>query len=177
MRPVASREGLLVRELAGEVVVYDLERHEAHCLNQSAGLVFKYSDGRSTVAEIAARLQAELKLPVDEGIVWLALGQLDEAGLLAQEPARPRKLGGWSRRDAMLRMGIGLAVLLPAVTSILVPSPAEASATCVPSTACSGASGAPCYRTSSAFCGQGCTCQPGACTGNCCDGSGQQCSY
>jgi len=177
MRPVASREGLLVRELAEEVVVYDLERHEAHCLNRTAGLVFKCSDGRSTVAEIAARLQTELKLPADEAIVWLALDSLDEAGLLAHKPARPRESGGWSRRDAMLRMGIGLGMLLPVVTSILVPTPAEAAATCVPSGACGTNSGAPCYRTSSSLCGQGCTCQGSTCSSGCCDGSGVNCSY
>ncbi len=177
MRPVASRDGLLVRELGEEVVVYDLERHEAHCLNRTAGLVFRYSDGRRTVAEIAARLQSELKLAADESVVWLALDRLDEAGLLVHNPGRPCEPGGWSRRGAMLRMGSGLAVLLPVVTSILVPTPAEAGASCVPAGACGTNSGAPCYRTSGSFCGQGCTCQGSTCTSGCCDGSGQNCSY
>ncbi len=177
MRPVAGREGLLVRELADEVLVYDLARHEAHCLNRSAAFVFKHSDGRNTVREIAARLEAELKLPADEEMVWLGLDRLDEVGLLTHKPAPPPAPGGWSRRDALLRVGLGLAVLLPAVTSILVPSPAEAAATCVPATACGTNSGAPCYRTSSAFCGTGCTCQGTTCTSGCCDGSGVNCSY
>ncbi len=177
MRPVASREGLLVRELAGEVVVYDLERHEAHCLNRTAGLVFRCCDGRSTVAEIAARLESELKLAAGEPVVWLALEELDGAGLLVHDPARPCEPGGWSRRDVMLRMGSGLAALLPVVTSILVPTPAEAGASCVPVGACSMNLGAPCYRTSGSFCGQGCTCQSSPCSGGCCDGSGQPCSY
>ncbi len=177
MRPVASRKGLLVRELAGEIVVYDLERDEAHYLNRTAACVFEHSDGRETVAEIAVRLQAELKLPADEALVWLALDRLEEAGLLAHKPTRPCDAGGWPRRDAIVRTGIGLALLLPVVASILVPTPAEAAATCVPATACGSNSGAPCYRTSSAFCGQGCTCQGTTCTSGCCDGSGLNCSY
>ncbi len=177
MRPVASRNGLLVRELAGEVVVYDLERHEAHCLNRISAFVFEQSDGRNTVAEIAAGLQAELDVPAEQEIVWLALDRLHEAGLLAHTPVRPRESGGWSRRDTIVRVGIGFAALLPVITSIVVPTPAEAAVTCAPAGACGTNSGAPCYRTSPAFCGQGCTCQGSTCTSGCCDGSGQNCSY
>src|SRR5512143_2183904 len=115
MRPVASNDGLLVRELAGELVVYDLERHEAHCLNRTAAFVFEQCDGRSSVAEITSRLQAQFETPADEDLVWQALGQLDGARLLAHMPTRPPVPGGFSRRDVVRRVGLGLAVAVPAV--------------------------------------------------------------
>jgi len=173
---VAIREGLLVRELAGELVVYALKRHEAHCLNRTAAFVFTHNDGRATAGQIADRLQAELNVAADEDLVWLAIRQLDEAGLLGRTPPRP-ELESRSRRDAVRRIGRGAAALLPVVTSILVPTPAEAAATCVPAGACSANAGKDCYRFGAAGCGPTCTCQPGSCSSNCCDSVPQNCPY
>ena len=38
MKPMRRTEGLVVKELEDEVLVYDLERHRAHCLNAPAGV-------------------------------------------------------------------------------------------------------------------------------------------
>lgn len=171
MNPLARKDGLLVRELAEEVVAYDVDRHEAHCLNPTAAFVFKNSDGRASVGDIATRLHA------DEPLVWLALERLGEAGLLEQSPAPPPERGGWSRRDVVRRMGLGLSVLLPAVTSILVPTPAEAAVTCVAAGACAGNPGPSCYIANPALCDGSCTCQPGICPSNCCDTGALDCSF
>jgi hypothetical protein len=178
MRPVASNDGLLVRELAGELVVYDLGRHEAHCLNRTAAFVFKQCDGRSTVEDIAGRLRAELDTPAGEDLVWQALGQLDGARLLAHVPVRPLRADGLSRRDVVRRVAVGLAVAVPVVSSILVPTPAEASVTCVNASTCLSNVGMSCYSASPALCDGTCTCRTGGtCTGNCCDLTNQPCSY
>jgi hypothetical protein len=50
--PCARTEGLVVQTLADEVLVYDLERHKAHCLNHAAALIWKHCDGRTSVAEM-----------------------------------------------------------------------------------------------------------------------------
>src|SRR5437867_3082627 len=36
VKPARRTEGLVLTELTGEVLVYDLERHRAHCLNPAA---------------------------------------------------------------------------------------------------------------------------------------------
>ncbi len=41
--PHGRKDGLVVKELGNETLVYDLERDEAHCLNQTAALVWKTS--------------------------------------------------------------------------------------------------------------------------------------
>jgi hypothetical protein len=177
MGPVASNEGLLVRELGGELVVYDLERHEAHCLNRTAAFVFKQCDGRTSVAEIASRLRAEFGAPADEDLVWQALDRLDGARLLRHKPARPAA-PRFSRRNAVRHVGLGVAVLVPAVASILVPTPAEAAVTCVDDSTCLSNVGLACYVSSPALCDGTCTCRTGGtCTGNCCDLTNQPCSF
>jgi hypothetical protein len=74
-------------------------------------------------------------------------------------------------------MALGLSVLLPAVTSILVPTPAEAAVTCVAATSCVSSPGSSCYISSSALCDGSCTCQPASCLGECCDSLGSDCSF
>ena len=86
--PVARRARLLVRELAEEVVVYDEERHRAHCLNRTAAIVWQNCDGRTTVSGIAGRVGERLSAHVSDEVVWLALEQLAEFGLLASGARR-----------------------------------------------------------------------------------------
>lgn len=159
MRPRARRKGLLVRELPGELVVYDRETHQAHCLNRSAALVFRSADGRRTVSDIAARMTAELGAGSDE-LVSSALEGLSSARLLdAWEPESP---GPAKRRDALRRIALGAAASLPVVTSLLVPTPAEAANTCIPEAACPGATGQRCYDIDPSEC----ELQTKACTGS-----------
>ena len=165
MKPVARRTGLVVRELPDEVVVYDLERHEAHCLNRTAAMVFRSADGCRTVADIAGILGAETNTPPDEAVVGMAIGELVEARLL--EPAvEPIPTLASSRREALRRVGLGAAVLLPLITSVLVPTPSEAAATCVSS--CAG------QPPGQQCCGGGALGCPGDCSNPACvcDGAG-----
>jgi hypothetical protein len=160
MKPVARKNGLVVRDLADEVVVYDKERHEAHCLNGTAATVFRNADGQRSVSDLAVLLGADG--PGAEGLVEMALGQLGEARLLEGDPS-PVSERGLPRRDAIRRVGLGAAILLPLVTSILAPTPAEAAATCVVGDAgcASETDGTPCT----------CTVPPclGACVGGGCN--------
>lgn len=166
MKPRARKDGLLIRELGGELLVYDLERHRAHCLNPTAALVFKRCDGRTGVAKMARELRLSLDAPADERWVWLALERLAKADLLEQELVVPAAVRGLSRRDLIRRAGqvAGLTLLLPAVTSIVAPTPAEAAATCVVN--CAGQSfGTPCRNSNPADCGIFCICNgSGSCT-------------
>jgi hypothetical protein len=139
MRPLVRRNRLLIRELPGELLVYDQERHEAHCLNLTAASVFRLADGTRTVADLALVLAPESEPEAGVSLVTLALGQLGEAGLLDGTPVA----AGLSRREVVRRGGLAAAFLLPTVASVVAPTPAEAAATCVSS--CSGkADGTPC---------------------------------
>jgi len=153
--PAAREEGLIIQEMADEVLVYDRERYKAHCLNKTAALVWRHCDGKTTAADIARRVADELHQPVGEELVWLGVEQLQKAHLLSDAAIRLRAQGGMSRRRALQKLGWAAAVGLPLVTSIIAPRAVEAS-TC----AITCASSAQCIST------PGCppTCTSGTCT-------------
>ena len=150
-KPLARKQGLVIQELPDEILVYDLDRDQAHCLNHTAALVWQHCDGHTTTASIAQSLATELNSPVDEKVVWLALDQLGRNDLLAQQPVPPPMLAGLNRREMVRALGIAAAVAVPLVTSIIAPTPTQAASCFVPGTAC----------TSPAQC---CS---GACAGTC----------
>lgn len=129
--PEARNEGLIVQQMADEVLVYDRDRQKAHCLNRTAALAWRHCDGRNNVSAIAQRVSDELGAPVEEDVVWLALDQLSKRRLLKMPLQRKP---GVSRRALM--KGVGIAALtLPLITSIV--SSAEAQPSCFPNgTAC-----------------------------------------
>ena len=137
----------MVEELPDEVLVYDVRRYRAYCLNRTTALVWRHCDGRTTVSEAAELLAKELTLPVDEGLVWMALDRLARARLLRAAPAPPDGHRHSSRRDIARRLALagGVAALLPLVTSIVVPTPFAAAATSCTRAQCrAGTSGDSC---------------------------------
>lgn len=140
MKPQARRDGLVLRELEGELLVYDTTQHRAHCLNRTAADVFRHADGTRTVSDLGRFVAPDADPAAGEAAVQMALEHLDEAGLLESGPPAP------ARREFVRRVGLGAAILLPAVVSILVPTPAEALVSeCIQQSQCLANPGQPCY--------------------------------
>ena len=118
--PVARTESLIVKEVDGETLVYDLKTDKAHCLNDTAARVWRNCDGRKSVSEISKLLSAESNTSVEDELVWLALDQLEKFKLLEEAPARPAFLAGMTRRQMVARLGIA-AIALPAIVAIVAP--------------------------------------------------------
>jgi len=138
--PKARRESLLSQELPDEVVVYDTARHQVHCLNLTATLVWKQCDGQTTVTEIARLVGARLEIPPDEAVVWHALDQLAEFHLLEESTTRHVTASVLTRRALMQRLAAA-GVALAAVTSIQAPLPADAQSGATGPTGATGATG------------------------------------
>jgi hypothetical protein len=121
--PLARTDQLIVRELPDELLVYDLDRHKAHCLNKASAIVWKHCDGKTTVAEVARLLERELAALVDDDVIWLALTQLRRFHLLEEESRTilGRKV---SRRD-LVRKYLPAALALPVILSIPAPTAAQ----------------------------------------------------
>ncbi len=130
MYPTARQDKLLVQELGDELVVYDQESDRAHRLNRTAALVWRHCDGRTGVAALAEVLRSELDLPPDDQVVQLALDRLERANLLRlpDAPAESTPRRPVSRRHVMRRLAAAGAasMLLPVVSSITAPTPAQA---------------------------------------------------
>jgi len=152
--PRMRKQNLIVDELPDEVLVYDLDRHKAHCLNRTAAMVWRRCDGKTRPAEIARRLQGELDQPFNEEMVWLALRQLNKINLLTEPVGLPAKLAGMSRREMVRTLGIAAVVAVPLVTSIVSPTAVQAS-TCLPANA-------PC-NTDAECCSKQCNGSPKKC--------------
>src|SRR6266446_6424055 len=129
-KPLARKEGLVIQELPEEVLVYDLDRDRAHCLNETAAFVWQRCDGRTSAVEIARSLGKKVNAPVDEKVVWFAIDQLGRNHLMTTQPVPPQLLAGLNRREMVRVLGIAAAVAIPVVASIVAPTPAQAT-TCV----------------------------------------------
>jgi len=135
--PQARQDGIVVRELPDELLIYDLERHKAHCLNRTAAAVWRHCDGETSAREIGYRLAREFSTPVDEDVVWLALDDLGSLSLLEAPVVRPT---GMSRAQLVRRVGVtAAAIAVPAVMSMGVPS--ASAATCGTVNCVTGAGG------------------------------------
>ena len=129
--PRMRRQQLIVDELPDEVLVYDLDRHKAHCLNGTTALVWRRCDGQTAPSEIARQLKNDLNQAFNEELVWLALSQLEKVHLLEEPIVVPKQMAGLSRREMVRALGIGAVVAVPLITSIVSPTPVQA-VTCVP---------------------------------------------
>lgn len=152
-KPLARRQGLVIQRLPDEVLVYDLDRDKAHCLNQTAALVWEHCNGRATTTDIARSVGRKLDAPVDEKVVWFALDQLRRNHLLDQPTVFPASMAGINRRQMVRALGIAAVVAVPVVTSIIAPSPAQAVSCFAMGTPCT--TGAQCC---SGVCNGGTTC-------------------
>src|SRR5437764_14523577 len=88
-KPLARKEGLVIQELPDEVLVYDLDRDRAHCLNETAAFVWQRCDGRTSTVEIARFLGQKVNAPVDENVGCFAIEQLGRTHLIAALPVPP----------------------------------------------------------------------------------------
>jgi hypothetical protein len=133
-QPLARKEGLIVQELPDEVLVYDATNDKAHCLNETAALVWKHCDGKTNIGAIAKLVGKELNASVKDEFIWLALDQLEKEALLEKETEFSLKTLGVSRREVIKRIGLAGVISLPIVTSLLNPMSAKAGTCAVPCT-------------------------------------------
>lgn len=119
--PLARTNNLVIQNVAKESLIYDESSHEAHCLNQTAALVWRHCDGRTTVDEMVAILHRTLGTPADPAVVELALEQLQHAGLVDSRAVSLAGQAFASRRRLLGRLSTaGMAMALaPLVTSVM----------------------------------------------------------
>ena len=111
-------------QLGDEASVYDWAHTKVHALNPTAACVWRLCDGATSVDAIAAVLHREMGIPEADAVVDLTLKELAGLGLLELPVESLRGRPAPTRRWLL---GRGLAAaMLPAVYTILTPSPLEA---------------------------------------------------
>jgi hypothetical protein len=162
----ARSDGLLIEHVGTEMVIYDMETKEAHCLKDLAAAVFENSDGSRTLSEVTALVRVYLGESIAETDVAAAVEQLEQAQLLEGTPlidvANGTSPEAISRRTAMRRFAYGgaaAAFAAPLITSLVAPATAWASgcpagSTCTKNTDCT--SGHCCQNNPGKLCNVGC---------------------
>jgi hypothetical protein len=112
--PLARQTGLVVQEMPGETLVYDMNSNRAHCLNRSAALVWQACDGKTSVDEISRRLERD---GFTADLVWLAIDQLNDSDLL--ENKTPHHFTDRSRREVIKKIGLATVMAAPIIASIV----------------------------------------------------------
>ena len=125
--PKARQSGLVVKNAANELLVYDLEAEKAMCLNETTAKVWQACNGRNSVKDISMEFEL-LDSNNSEEIVWIAIDQLAKHGLL--EDSVRGELSSKSRREVLKRIGFASAVAIPVIASLAAPSSVLASASC-----------------------------------------------
>jgi hypothetical protein len=125
MLPLARTDRLRVEQLSNELVIYDFDRHKAHCLGPVAALVWRACDGRNTAKEISSSLKKQ-GLRVDEEMTWMVLHRLGKLNLLHQPLALPKNAVSSSRRELLRKVLAAGGLCLLLTTTICAPTPARA---------------------------------------------------
>lgn len=115
-KPLAQLNELSTEELSDELLVCDSSNETAHCLNPFATSVFKLCDGTRTIAEITNELQA------DESLVWQAINELSDVGIITKPPESLVETD-FDRRRIVKAAMVGVGAL---VCSISLPLPEAA---------------------------------------------------
>ena len=144
--PAARSDGLIMTESGDELLVYDEQRHHIHQLNQTSAVVWQLCDGRRTVPDLVDCATTELRCPVDEATIRLALVKLEDANLLSAPLDSHLREATQTRRGFLRRAAIAGAAGVPTVVSISTPSAAVAASGCL------GANPVNCSSARAGFC-------------------------
>jgi hypothetical protein len=128
--PSRTQEHISIQRIGAETLVYDERRHLAFCLNESSSVIWGLADGERTILEISSSASAQLRTPVSEEFVLFALKELQADGLVQPTPIAGAGMT-LSRRAMLQKLGVGGALLLPAVAAIVAPTAAQAYNGCV----------------------------------------------
>jgi hypothetical protein len=142
-KPKGKEHDLVVQELDGELLIYDLQSNKAYCLNETAARIFKSCDGKTSLGDMIMQIG-------DEDLVWLGLNDLRKQKLIEHDLPTPAKFEGMSRRTVVKHIGLSSLLAVPVIASMVAPAAAQAGTVC----------GIPCSNSS--------TCMvPGSACGNC----------
>jgi hypothetical protein len=84
--PISRKDEIVVQEVDGEILIYDLRSNKAFCLNETSAAVWRACDGSRDIRALNDLVSEQLNNPVNEDLVWLALDQLKKEKLLDRAP-------------------------------------------------------------------------------------------
>ncbi len=130
IKPLSRKDEIVVQELNGEVLIYDLRTNKAFCLNETSSLVWEACDGNTSVSDISRSISRKLNAPANDDLIWLALDQLKKEKLIANGDEVISNFEGMSRREVIKKVGLASVIALPVIASLVAPKAAMAASMC-----------------------------------------------
>ena len=158
--PKSRKDNLVVQELDGEVLIYDLQTDKAMCLNPTSALIWEACDGNRSVNEISEFVSKKLNSKGNEDLVWLALDQLKKEKLIENGAELNNGFEGMSRREVIRKVGLASAIALPMILSVVAPLAVHANSACILGGTCT-------CQTPNTGQGNVCTATASTCNVNC----------
>jgi hypothetical protein len=112
-------------------LIYDLTINKAFCLNPTSAIIWNLCDGNNYVSDITNQVSKQLKQPVTDDLVYLALDQFKTDNLLSDNEEIKIEFSGLSRREVIRKVGFASMIALPVISSLVAPTAAMATSTCV----------------------------------------------
>lgn len=123
IKPLSRKDDLVIQELNGEVLIYDLRANKAFCLNETSARVWQACDGRNSVSDISRQIGSD-------DLVWLALNDLKKEKLVEHELPTPAKFEGMTRRQVVKNIGLSSLLALPIIAGMTAPAAAQTASVC-----------------------------------------------
>ncbi len=103
--PKSRQQNIVIQELNGELLIYDLSLNKAFCLNEASASVWQACDGEKSMDEISQIVSKKLNTPITENFVWLALDRLKKENLILNQDEISSHSNGLSRREVIRNIG------------------------------------------------------------------------
>lgn len=130
MKPIARRANIFSENLPNEVVLYNKQNQQVHCLNKSAAIVWENADGTRSIDDLALLVERELNIAAGRDLVLVALDQLAKADLLERKTVvAPEEVSSRRAVAKKLAMAGMSAAMLPVIASMTAPSASAATTT------------------------------------------------
>lgn len=129
--PDLRTRNIVVKELPDELLIYDLDKNKAFCLNKTARLIMDECDGVSTIEEAVKSLNRKLKTNISEEMIWMVIEQLKKADFIEQDYQVPIETTRVTRRK-ILQSAAALGIALPMITTLVAPMAVNAQSGCIP---------------------------------------------
>ena len=160
--PAARNKNIIAQALGKEILIYDLNSHQAFNLNETSTIVYQACDGETTFDQL--RLNSKLS----DDIIFLALDDLQKAQLLEEKDQYKSPYIGVNRREIIRRIGFASVIALPTIATLVAPLAVNALSRCPSISPCNGnpsiPRGCPCTLNCSNCIGGACDTTRGVCT-------------
>jgi hypothetical protein len=124
--PISRQNNIVIQELKDEILIYDLSKNKAYCLNQTSAMVWQECDGTKSITDLSRILSRKTRSNMTEDIIRLALDKLKKEKLLSNGDEIEIKFEGLSRRQVIRKIGLASMVALPIVVGFIAPAAAQA---------------------------------------------------